>query len=487
MMRILLVIHRYLAVAVGLLMALWCLSGFVMIYQPYPEFTAGERLAALTPLRLEGCCRTQFLPADDTPAGSFRIEMFNGKPVLRQPGAVPIDLATGTPLRWLLREEVMQVAGSYATRLGSHANPRWLEQIRLDQWSIQSADRNQPAHRIALDDAAGTQLYINGRSGEIFQQTTRSERVLNWFGAIPHWLYPTALRRNGPLWSQVVIWTSVAGTFLTLTGMYVGICRLRRSRSGGAVASPFRGWWYWHHIAGLVFGVLTLTWVFSGLLTMNPWGLLEGSGVGAKLQAQLAGAPPVAKLRQFLGTLPGSLPAGEYVQLRAQPFGGRLFVVAYRADGSSLRVDAAGRLAPFAQADLRQALAGLDTTVASLETLPAGDAYYYARGDGVELPVYRAILADQQRTHLYVSPTTGSFRSVDRDGRRSRWWLDGLHALDFPGLRGRPPWQMLVLLLLAGVTVSCITGSWMAIQRIRRDLGWGVPGSVSNNKEELES
>jgi hypothetical protein len=178
MMRILLVIHRYLAVAVGLLMALWCLSGFVMIYQPYPEFTASERLAALAPLRLEGCCRTQFLP-ESGPAGSFRIEMLNDAAVLRQPGVIPIDLSSGTPVRGLQRAELLHVASGYAGRRNIVAIPRWLEQVRLDQWSIQTAARNQPAHRIALDDAAGTELYINGKSGEIFQQTTRGERVLS--------------------------------------------------------------------------------------------------------------------------------------------------------------------------------------------------------------------------------------------------------------------------------------------------------------------
>jgi hypothetical protein len=117
--------------------------------------------------------------------------------------------------------------------------------------------------------------------------------------------------------------------------------------------------------------------------------------------------------------------------------------------------------------------------------LSEGDAYYYARGNDVELPVYRTILADEQRTHLYVGATTGSFRIVDRDGRRARWWQDGLHALDFPGLRRRPLWDVVVVLLLAGVTVSCITGSWMAIQRIRRDLGLRAPGrGASNNREE---
>jgi hypothetical protein len=186
---------------------------------------------------------------------------------------------------------------------------------------------------------------------------------------------------------------------------------------------------------------------------------------------RLAGAPQVAELRQFLGSLPASLPPGEYVQLRAAPLGGKLFVLAYRADGSAVRVDAAGRPAPLTQARVEQVLAAAAVPVAAFAALPDGDAYYYAHGAAVELPVFRAILADEQRTHLYISPATGSFRTVDRDGRRSRWLQDGLHGLDLPGLHSRPLWDFIVLLLLAGVTVSCITGSWMAMQRIRRDLG----------------
>ena len=469
-MRILLLIHRYLAVAVGLLMALWCLSGFVMLYQPYPAFTSAERLASLAPLQLGECCQSGFLPRDEEMAGDFRIEMLNGRPVFREPGIVPMDLVSGTPLRELMQAEVLQVAAEYGARQGTMATPQWLEQVSIDQWSVQTARRNQPAHRIALNDPAGTQLYINGRNGEIFQQTTRSERILNWMGAIPHWLYPTFLRRNGPLWAQVVIWTSVVGTFLAATGLYVGIARLQRRKSDGALASPFRGWWYWHHIAGLVFGVLTLTWVFSGLLTMNPWGLLEGSGAGARLRAQLAGQPAVAEVRQFLQRLPTSLPAGEFVQLRAQPFGGQLYVMAYRADGSALRLDATGRPAPLAESAVQRAIARLGNAASPVELLQDGDAYYYAHKDTVELPVFRAVLSNAERTHLYISPTSGDARTVDRNGRRARWLERGLHGIDFPGLHGRPLWDVLVLLLLAGVTAVCITGTWMAFQRIGRDL-----------------
>ncbi len=94
----------------------------------------------------------------------------------------------------------------------------------------------------------------------------------------------------------------------------------------------------------------------------------------------------------------------------------------------------------------------------------------YSHKDKVELPVWRAILADDQHTRLYISPTTAGYRIVDRDARSMRWLERGLHGMDFTGLRKRPLWDLVTLLLLAGVTTLCITGAWMAIQRVRRDL-----------------
>jgi hypothetical protein len=100
------------------------------------------------------------------------------------------------------------------------------------------------------------------------------------------------------------------------------------------------------------------------------------------------------------------------------------------------------------------------------------DAYHYSHKEHAELPVYRAILGDPDRTRLYIRPTTGEIRIVDIDARRTRWWERALHGLDFRGLRARPLWDIVSILLLAGVTVVTVTGSWMAIQRVRKDLGW---------------
>lgn len=468
MLRVLLFIHRYLAVAVGLLMALWCLSGFVMLYQQYPELTEAERLRGLAPLRLAGCCQSGFLP-EDVPAGDFHIQMQRGVPVLLQEGDVPFDLASGRPLRDPSQQELLDIAASHANTSGLGASPRWLGEGGIDQWTLLAAHPDQRIAHVGLQDSAGTELYLDRDTGDLLQDTSRRERVLAWFGAIPHWLYPLELRKHPALWSGIIVWTATIGVFLVATGLYVGIARWQRRRDGRR-ASPFRGWWYWHHIAGLVFGVLALTWVFSGLLTMNPWGLLEGSGVAYRLGPELSGAAPVSDLRRFLGAAPARLAHDNFVRLRSQPLGGRLFVVAERADGSRMRLDADGNPAPLREVELRAALSGLDTTLAQLSLLDTEDAYHYSHKEKRELPVWRAILDDGQRTRLYVSPSSGDLRFVDGDARTMRWLERGLHGLDFSGLRTRPLWDIVTLLLLAGVTVITVSGAWMAIQRVRKDL-----------------
>ncbi len=118
--------------------------------------------------------------------------------------------------------------------------------------------------------------------------TTARERFWNWLGAVPHWLYFTELRRHPNIWSQVLIVTSLLGCFLAGIGIYLGV-RQFAARPAGRW-SPYVGFNLWHHIAGLTFGVFALTWVLSGLLSMNPWGWLQGAGTQPE-SAAIEGAP----------------------------------------------------------------------------------------------------------------------------------------------------------------------------------------------------
>ena len=473
-MRVILLLHRYLGIAVGLLMTLWCVSGFVMMYQEYPALTEADRIAGLEPLDFSGCCAEAALEGpDDAPLGAFRIEMLLGDPVLRTSGgrrgsfSAALNLRTGEPVDTLTPEEVLEVAARHGRGLRIDGEPRLLGLVEIDQWTVQTAARNRPVYHIAFDDPRGHEIYVSGSSGEVFQQTSTRTRTLAWLGAIPHWLYPLQLRQNGPLWTQIVIWTSVLGTFLAAVGLYVGIARFKRRGRHGRPGSPYFGWWYWHHVSGLVFGVLTLTWVFSGLMTMNPWGLLSGGGEGGRYAARLTGGSTLGELRELIAALSSDASRfGDLRQIRSAPFDGRLFVHAIRGNGERLRLAANGDEATLTAADVEAAIAALGVPVRELVLLEREDAYYYGRKRTVELPVYRAVLDDADETRLYVAPESGSVRPVGSTGRWSRWIRTGLHGLDFPVLRWRPLWDIVVMLLLAGVTVVCATGTWMAAKRV---------------------
>lgn len=484
-MRYILIAHRYLAVAVGLLMTLWCLSGFVMMYQAFPEQTTEQRLRGLEPLDLQDCCNLSLLPIEnDAPAPAFRIEMLLGEPVLRMPSQV-VKLRSGFYQGPLNDEQVMEVARTWARGNSPDATPVSAGVIELDQWTIQSARRNQPVHHILLNDRAGTEIYINGTTGEVFQQTTRRERVLSWLGVIPHWLYPTLLRQNGALWAEIVIWASVAGTFLAATGLYVGVVRwrLRRQRLkarptiAGSRVSPYRGLWYWHHMLGLVFGVLTLTWVFSGLMTMNPWGALTGGG-GQTYRQALVGEAQWRDVRSLVQTLADAAQREDLhtslVTLNSRVFGGELQVAANSLTSAGLttqRLNWNG--SPAASVTVQQVSALLERSnldAGEVELLDREDAYYYAHKTPIELPVIRATLDDPERTRVYVGPESASVRVLTDSGRTSRWIRTGLHRLDFAFMKDRPLWDILVIVLLAGVTILCMTGTVMSFQRIRRDV-----------------
>lgn len=468
-MRILLIVHRYLGVVIGLVMALWCLSGFVMMYRGFPAVTPAQRTAALRPLDLG-----QLAPGLDlgrTPIDGFRIEMLAHRPVLRlaaAQGPQVLDLRNGSPVERIGAAEAAAVATAFATSRGVVVDRSETRLIDQDQWTVEGASHRGLLYRVAFADPARTVVYVASRTGVVVQATDRGSRLWAWIGAVPHWLYPHALRRHVALWSGVVIWISLAGVFLTATGLYVGVSRIRRGPNGRW--SPFAGWRFWHHMAGLVFGLFTLTWVTSGLLSMNPVGLLESSA-GETERAALAGRIQPADVQSFLAAAPRALAPG-VVSVEAAPLRGRLFVIERLKDGRLLRLDGQGRAAPLGRDEVVRALAGAGDKAAELRLLARPDAYYYPNYDGpAPLPVWRARLAGPGGSVAYLDPVSGELRlALDDEARASRWIRTGLHDLDFPGLRERPVWDVLVLILLAGVTAGAVTGAWLGLKRLVWDL-----------------
>lgn len=473
MNRLLFLLHRYLGIALGLIVSIWCVSGIVMMYVAYPELTESDEVSALQELDLTACCRLpDITQLGERAVDGVSIEMLAGHPVLRlRHGADQQywDLKTGEQLGAVDDRRAREISLHHAAQIGVERF-RYDGAIMRDQWTVYGAyDPHRPLFRFTGSDAAGTQWYVSSATGEIIQSTTAGQRFWNWLGAVPHWLYPTMLRQHVFVWSQAVIWLTIFGTFLTVFGLYIGIRQYKSRRSGRY--SPYRGVSLWHHYCGLIFGVFTLTWLVSGFFSMNPWGALESRSFALEETRNRGGQLTMGQplIRQLETLTRQSLPQA-VVRLDFGMTGGEHFVVGWDRLGDKQRLGPTN-LKPVASPDELFAEApgrlrpGVE--VADFGWLETADAYYYSHHEIRELPVYRVVYADGERFYLDAE-TAELVHSVDSNWRWYRWLHYALHRGDFPLLRERPIWDSWMLPLLAGVTLGSLTGTWMGFRRISR-------------------
>jgi uncharacterized iron-regulated membrane protein len=331
-------------------------------------------------------------------------------------------------------------------------------------------------HRIAIDDAAATEVYVSERTGEVVLSTTRKQRAWNWLGSVIHWTYFTSLRANAPLWRQVILWTSGPAILIAASGIWIGILQLRFQRRHSHLRlSPYHGWKSWHHWTGLLGGVFLLTWIFSGWLSVDPNGWLSGGSLGADAQLRYSGHD-----RPDFAVDSGKLADRSVRTVRFFHVDGTPVAAVVSGDGREKLLDArSGKLVAFDEQRLARAARRLmpDSQMIAHERIDEYDSYWYAHHDHPPLPVLRVVFDDVQHTWFYIDPATGLVLDLlDDGGRRNRWWFNALHRLDFSWLVGnRVLWHATIwVLCLAGLTISA-SGTVIGWRRLRRKRHAAVP------------
>jgi hypothetical protein len=504
--------HRWLGVVFCVLFAMWFVSGIVLMYWPYPGVSAETRLDKSA----EVDASRVVVPIDQAQELSgiakpdkVRLTMLDGRPVYRfhqgrQQKLVYADRAE--VFSGLTQEAAFREASRWTGKAAEEAVFEGA-MTEEDQWTLNKAVRPlRPFLKFSWSD--GEEVYLSRVSGEVMQHTTRADRIGAWLGAIPHWLYFTVLRKETAVWRVIVIALSAVGTIMTLLGIVVGIWLYSPSKryrfATGPSSIPYAGWKRWHTMLGLGFGLVTFTWILSGMFSMNPFGWSPEFGPDGQTAARLAGARWEGKL--FSGEGPGEvvrragLKGVKEVELAVAEGRGVYFLRAGRRE--LLRVEpgkepSRGVSLEWARQQLERAHPGV--TVEEARLVKAYENYYVDRNGKLPLPAFYFRLGDAERTMHYMDAATGKLvESYIGRTRWNRWLYHGLHSWDLPWLyANRPSWDLAMIPPMIGGLALSVTSVWIGWLRLRRKAAqarWnpssapaGVPHSSLSHSRERAS
>jgi len=468
MMGAIVLLHRWLGIAFCLLFAMWFASGIVMHFVPFPSLTEAERIAGLGPVdraRITMTAAEAVSASGITDATRVRLVQRSDGPVTIVSGPSrlrPVRASDGQDASVRSPELALAIARDHARqRRVDAAHAAVIAHADYDQWSVPNGfDRHRPLFRVALGDAAGTEVYVSSVTGEVVLDTTRSERGWNLAGSVLHWIYPTMLRSHWQLWDRVVWTLSLLALIAAVLGAVLGIVRVKKR--GAGLSSPYRGWHALHHIIGLVATVFVLTWIFSGWLSMDH-GRLFSRGQLTSTEAGVVYALPDWRTALPLDRDPVSSLARE-VEWFA--FGGNL----YRRQRIGVDRQAVVRPDGAESSDLgAQKIASVATRLApgcGMPSVVAGHDDYPAQSTVPGTPVFRSRCGD---VWFDIDGADGSvLQRLDGSRRAYRWFYSALHTLDFPVLMAHPRLRdILVIGLCVLGLVFSITGIVIGWQRLR--------------------
>lgn len=487
--RLLILAHRWLGIPLSVLFVVWFASGIVMIYTgDMPRLEEPLRIARAAALDVDAvrlapreAAELAFVDADYP--GPVTLLTVNGRPAYRfgrGTWSVTVLADTGELLEPLTPDELRAVAARFVGV--AEQRVRHVGTIEApDQWTLVHA-RDLPLEKFRVDDPDRTEIYASPYLGDVVLATTRHDRLLAWAGAIPHWFYVTPLRANQPAWYWTVVAASGLGCVLAVLGLALAVTQFRPSKPFRLSASiRYRGWMRWHYVLGALIGVFSLTWVFSGLLSMEPFGWTRAEGFTFRGDVLAGGPLDLTRYRrpdaaQWDSVLDGRVPKeAELLRIQDEPYYVLRYTVppekkrpAHRAasgDPASMLVRAADMTAvrrlfePGPIVERLRAALPPDVRIVDESVLVAYDAYYYSRGRRAPLPALRVKLDDPLETWVYVDLETSRIAAhIHRWNRLQRWLFNGLHSLDFAFWYDRRPlWDIgLILLSIGGIVLSAI-------------------------------
>jgi len=513
LLKALIVVHRWVGVVLSVLFFLWFSSGIGMMYWGMPAISNQDRLDRMAPLDAAAIKISAEEAAstigEKAMPGQIRLTTFDGHPAYRFDNGRIVYADTGveqTQSGQAMRDRMV------STWTGQPVSAATVESVtETDQWMVGNRLRTlRPLWKYSWPD--GQAAYI-GESGEVLLHTTRGSRLRAYLSAIPHWLYFTPLRKHQPVWIRIATYSAMVGVGGAIIGIIVGLWMyspVKKYRfAGGPSSIPYRGQKRWHTILGLVFGLATVTWTFSGSLAFLPFPPPERPRIQNDTQRNSPGNRQRGQGRQRGGNsslasaLRGEVEMSDFAELSPKDvlsrvgdlhakelsytsFAGQPLYSLTLSDGSSRFVSLDGQI--VTEFDREKIVWLIKKSVPEpekleLRTLEQYDAYYQDRTGRKALPVMLALTNDAEATRYYIDPKTASVvGSYSNSNWVNRWLYHGLHSLNFPFLYNhRPLWDIVVITFMVGGTALCVTSLVLAWRAIGKKLQQVARGARDRN------
>ena len=291
--KLLIYSHRWLGIGITAMFLVWTLSGVVLMYYGHPQVTMGERLLRLEPV--------DFSKATVTPAQAaakarikpyrMRLSMYQGRPVYR--------LTRNSIGNW---STVYADTGEVLPPMGREQALQWMRQFVPESAAAMTYDAYLPApdeftriptlagfaplHRVAMNDPAGTEYYVSEKSNEVVQKTDRRGRILAISGYVLHNLF---FFRQRTWWTPLLDFIAWTAMLMALSGIVLGIWRVAlkpRFRHRGVLSyTPYSSWMKWHHYAGLLFGLFSISWILSGMIPISTFPIPGWTNVSKRVES----------------------------------------------------------------------------------------------------------------------------------------------------------------------------------------------------------
>ncbi|EJP77502.1 TPA: PepSY domain-containing protein [Stenotrophomonas maltophilia] len=483
-------VHRWLGIGGCLLMLLWFVSGMVMLFIGYPKLTPGERLAALPVLAdardLQGL---SVLPAAvQAEPESVALTTLRGEPAYVVRNGRNVGAWSAYTGQALLPVSAQRAEASAAQFAGGQA---FVGATRVDEdrWTHSRAlDAHRPLYRVEVGGAQPGDVYVSSHTGEVVQDAPHVQQRWNYVGAWLHWLYFLRMQSVDPVWTWVVIALSALCTVAAISGIVVGVWRWRfRGHYRTGAKTPYvEPWMRWHHLIGLVAAAFVFTWIFSGLMSMNPLGVFSSTREAIDSGRYRGGTVAVDGALGEPAALLAAVDDARFkpVEIQWRRIDGELFAVLLDGQRETRIVSGSdghlqvARLLPAAW--LQQKVRALsDAPMQRYWVQLAADAYFYPRapeamnGAAVRrFPVAVADFGDAEATRVYLDLATGDpLLTMGRRERVGRWLFYFLHSWDLPAMLRQDTARLAVLLLLslAGAAL-CATATVIGYRRLRMKL-----------------